>query len=537
MKTVPTGKRDRRRSQRGSVLSAVLIITAFLAIIAGALMTELSTNLLVSRVLVHRVVNEATVNSAVELAIDQLQSTPVGQPCPVPGSPTLNSLTATATYASCFTTSDSGPARIAGSSAFTVDGARVTIGTSGWNVDEYLVADSTNLYEFNFGSASPNYSFSLGGSVTGPAAAVPDVAAGAPNLLDLVPMGSNCGSTTNCVAVLTESAGDTPAQRCVMPSEDTVTASPAAGIRNPSIAFFGDASGNLYAYSPGTTGDADCTLTDQATLTGGMPIVAGPFVFPGGGGTDEIYVVASNGSASEIVRYSYNGGSLSYHSTRTLPFANVTGVAADGRTLPALLAIDYSGGQLTLAQIGSSYGVTLSGSTSVAATLAAAPGWCQCAGSKLIGIGGVNGGIYVFDTGLNLITSYSGGPAIATAPTGDPAGEWFYGASDGYLHELVQPPGQSNLVQAGAYGPLDGQTASSPVAGACPNGFCVYLATSNRSAYLTTLDSRNVVLTACLSAAPPACSGVNPRLWTRVQIGSMGNPRTVSVTGWSYYSP
>ena len=35
---------DRRRSQRGSVLSGVLIMVAFLAIISGALMTELSTN-------------------------------------------------------------------------------------------------------------------------------------------------------------------------------------------------------------------------------------------------------------------------------------------------------------------------------------------------------------------------------------------------------------------------------------------------------------------------------------------------------------
>jgi hypothetical protein len=50
---------DGRLSQRGSVLSGVLIITAFLAIISGALMTELSTNFLLSNALVNRVSTEA----------------------------------------------------------------------------------------------------------------------------------------------------------------------------------------------------------------------------------------------------------------------------------------------------------------------------------------------------------------------------------------------------------------------------------------------------------------------------------------------
>src|SRR5205807_10660567 len=45
---------DRRRRQNGSVLSAVLILVAFLAIISGALMTELSTNFLLSHALVNR---------------------------------------------------------------------------------------------------------------------------------------------------------------------------------------------------------------------------------------------------------------------------------------------------------------------------------------------------------------------------------------------------------------------------------------------------------------------------------------------------
>jgi len=84
MKAIRLMLKDRRRSQRGSVLSAVLIIVAFLGILSGALMTELSGGLISSRALVSRVTREATVNSAVELAINQLQSASLGSPCPGP---------------------------------------------------------------------------------------------------------------------------------------------------------------------------------------------------------------------------------------------------------------------------------------------------------------------------------------------------------------------------------------------------------------------------------------------------------------------
>jgi len=70
VKAIRAVLKDRKRSQRGSVLSGVLIITAFLAIIAGGLMTELSSSFLLSRAQLHRVDNEATVNSAVELALN-----------------------------------------------------------------------------------------------------------------------------------------------------------------------------------------------------------------------------------------------------------------------------------------------------------------------------------------------------------------------------------------------------------------------------------------------------------------------------------
>src|ERR1700738_2380660 len=75
MKSLRALLKDRRRSQQGSVLGGVLIITAFLAILSGALMTELSTNFLLSTDLVNRVNTEATVSSAAAMYINQLQST------------------------------------------------------------------------------------------------------------------------------------------------------------------------------------------------------------------------------------------------------------------------------------------------------------------------------------------------------------------------------------------------------------------------------------------------------------------------------
>src|SRR5256885_588265 len=94
---------DRRRAQRGSVLSAALIMVAFLAIVSGALMTALSTNFLLSTDLVNRINAEAAVNSATELGINRLQRAPsLNSACPTPVvTPTLNGLTAVATVAHC----------------------------------------------------------------------------------------------------------------------------------------------------------------------------------------------------------------------------------------------------------------------------------------------------------------------------------------------------------------------------------------------------------------------------------------------------
>ncbi|HVH63482.1 MAG TPA: hypothetical protein VNA65_07770, partial [Candidatus Dormibacteraeota bacterium] len=96
MKAVLELFRDGKRSQHGGILSGVLIMTAFVAIIAGALMTELSGNFLLASSLMSRTAAQATINSSVELSLSQLQSSQLDAPCPNLSSATLNNLTASA---------------------------------------------------------------------------------------------------------------------------------------------------------------------------------------------------------------------------------------------------------------------------------------------------------------------------------------------------------------------------------------------------------------------------------------------------------
>ena len=72
---------DRRARQRGSVLSGLLIIVAMLAILIGALMTDLSSSFVLSRTVGERVQREATVSSAMELGFYELQASAVPHVC------------------------------------------------------------------------------------------------------------------------------------------------------------------------------------------------------------------------------------------------------------------------------------------------------------------------------------------------------------------------------------------------------------------------------------------------------------------------
>jgi hypothetical protein len=216
----------------------------------------------------------------------------------------------------------------------------------------------------------------------------------------------------------------------------------------------------------------------------------------------------------------------------------VVGAAIDGTALPAHIAITYSTGDVSLEQINSNFSTVDLGHRSVTNSIAAAPSWfnSQIPGGNLFGVGGTNGNLYVLDMGVNLHAWYLlGGPSITTAPSADAAGDWFFGASDAYLHEVVQLPGQPAMVQVDAIGPLDGAAGSSAIAGACRSGLlCVYVATNQSTAYLTIFDRHTALINACIISSPSTCSGDNPRLWASLDIGATG---TVRVTGWSYYSP
>ena len=520
-------------------------------------MTELSTTLLVSRALVNKVETQATVNSAVELAFDRLQHTPLGAGCPGLSTVTLNGHTAVASYLSCAPAVDSRSpqfTRIASATPFTVDGTHVVLPSFGR--DEYLVGDvNSTLFAFNFGQSNPSWTYGVEGNLTGPPTAVAGNSSDGPTIFDLVPVSDpddnntypNCGQRGFCVAVLAEDPTSPPPQlACFMAANARVPDRPSAGAKNPGVVFFGDASGYVFAYDPngcqllaadsGQSGQGENGQGGNGQ--GGLPVVAGPVVLPGNGqGADEIYFVTSDGRSSQLVQYDYRRGALTAFATLDLPAANAIGMALERGSYPARLAITFAGGQVAVAQLRSNSGPTLLATSSVPAGISRAPYWCHCPGGDLIGVAGQNGGLYVLDTGLNLRSSYpGGGPAITTSPAADSAGDWFFGADDGYLY-MAQAGGQGRMAQAGRFGFLGARVGSSASVGSCGSGICIYLAVRNGGAFLVDLDARAALITACVSTSPPACSGANPRLWARVEVGDTGSSQTVHVTGWSYYSP
>lgn len=543
--------RDRRRAQRGSVLSGVLIMVAFLAIISGALTTELSTHFLISRALVTRVGNEATVNSAMELALDQLQNTALTSGCPgatsttpLPAPATLNGRTAAISYVSCWPAIRTGEpqygASIAPSAPYNIDGFHSVVNGQ----DLYLLGDSGGtVYQYQFGQSSPSWSMDLQTNITGPPLMMADVGASPPDPTDmsnLVPIagGGSSGCSFNACVKLLQQDTNRPAPDffCYMGANAPVTSRPAAGVASPSLVYFGDTSGTLWAYSATEAGR--CALQDSIA-TGNASVVAGPVVF-NNGGRDEIYIVTTNGSTSQLLRYTYQQGDsspLSRTDSVTLPFSNPVGVALEKTSVPARLAITFAGGGLAIVNIPTNYDPSLVASTGLGTGVADAPSWCSCPTGPQIGAGGANGTLYVLDTNLNVVASYASGTPIRTTPVSDGVGEWYFGADDGWLYEVQQPAGQSIMVQVSKYGPFFGQVRSSVQVGGCPTGICIYLGAMNSNAFMVALDARRARLIACLSTAPPACSSDNPRLLAQVEVGIAGSPQTVHVQGWSYYSP
>jgi hypothetical protein len=507
-------------------------------------MTELSTHFLISRALVNRVANEATMNSTMELAIDQLQTTPLESGCPSSSQSTENGRSAVATSVQCVQRRViAGPSTW---SSFNVDGTRVqSLGR-----DEYLVGDTSGVvHEYDFGKFSPNWSFSLGGSVVAQPQMMVDLT-GSADFIDLIPIhrptrqAGGCGPAMECVAVLLDTPPLRPNFLCYMPANaGGVVGQPAVGQNFPTLVFFGDTAGTLWAYrpvDPAGVGESDCgVMGSPATTPGNQAIVAGPVVIRCAGcphRTDEIYVVASGGASSYLVHFTYSSwaGGLNYVDRVPLPAPYAKGIAvAPGNST---LAISFWGGQVAVAQISSDYTMSVSPPASLPTAIAGAPYWCRCAGGDVIAVGGWDGGLYLLDASRNLIGSFQTGSRIRTTPSTDNAGNWFVGADDGYVYEVKQTT-PSTL--SARYGPLGGQIWSSPVAGSCHSGqtVCVYLGLQRNKPSIVPLDNRRAVFNACMSTSPPACSGDNPRLWARVEVGSAVSAQSVRVTGWSYYSP
>jgi hypothetical protein len=513
--------RDRKRAQRGSVLSGVLIITAFLAIITGALMTELSTNFILARDLVNRNTNEATVSSAMELALNQLQQPPVSSGCPNLQPASLNGQSASVSYLNCAPIASRSPQLIASSGGpFTIDG------THALGSGEYVVADSGGtVFGFPFEPStaqSPGWSVPLNGSVTGSPMAtldgsnVPVDVVPAANASALPATGAGCGEF--CVALIVEGAASSnPTLQCYLPTMDQVTASPAEGLANPQLAFFGDHSSRLYAFV--ATGASQCarqTFVD----TGYGPVVAGPVVFQNGS-RDELFVVV-DGNPARLLHYTFRSGSFGRLADNIpLPATGPVGMATQGTKL----AVAFGSGTVAVVKIDSGFDPTVLATRSVGSGIADSPYWAP---GGQIGVGGTNGTLYVLDPNLSVMTSYAGVSPIHTTPAVDAIGDWLFGADDGNLYEV--PAGQTNVLPITRFGAVGGSVGSGVQVGNCSQAICVYFGALNNAAYLVTLDARQAVLTSCIT-------GQQPCLWARVQVDTARTPQTVHVQGWSYYSP
>jgi hypothetical protein len=541
VKAIRRGLSDRQRSQRGSVLSGVLIIVMFLSVISGALMTALSTNFLLSSNLSNRVQTEATVSSAAELALNQLKATPISAGCSKPTQVSVNGQTAAASVLSCASVIDrrspQGFTQIASSNPFRTDGTLAQ--PAGLN--DYLVGDSGGtVLDYTFGQTTARWKVGLDASVTATPLAMADPGNGG-QYLDLVPAsGPVCQPAQFCLSVLSDNGSRAqPRQKCIVAAQGQVVTQPAVGRNNPRFAFAGDTAGRLYAVDTG----GNCDVEFPTTADG--PIVSGPFVFPcssgcGGPTTDWVFVISSSGGSSELEAFTFSSDQFRPAGGLSFNLSGALGVDLEATTLPSRIAITFAGGQVALVQIDGSGNMTSPPlQMPIQGGISGAPFWCHCPGSpaNLIGVGGNNGNLYLYQPDLNmsLYAKYAGGYAIRTAPSADAAGNWYFAADDGRLYE-VQNSGGPTMTLAATFG-SGGPFRSSPVLGPCQQDICIYLASTDARAYLVDLDARDVLLRACIGTVAAGCSpGLNPRLWTSVEIGVANNPQAVHVQVWSYYS-
>lgn len=565
----------RTGGQRGSILSALLIIVAFLAILGGALMNEISGQFLLTQTLGNRIALEATVNSSVEGEIGQLQTRVVPSRCSTDsttGSPiALNGDAAVASPACQAIVPDVVSQLAPGS--FPAEGAHITAGGR----NRYLVGDTAgNLYSYQFGQTSPTWRFVLDRGVSASPAQVPD-----PNnpghYMTAVPIGT--------AVELVDDSGFGVRKVCDMRASGTVVSQPGfetppsgAGAFFPTYVFFGDSSGTLYVFNAETSG-ATCSSIAQVTGLGG-PVVAGPLVLTGqqlngnkgcGGDADgasgtqtvEIFAVVNSGGSGRLVQYEYceasgNGksgtNSLGPSATpASLSISTPAGVAYSS-TIPVAggairLAVTSLTGQLTVASIrvssgsrGFTYSMATGGVAALGGSFSAAPYWCHCPGGDLIGAGNTNGTLYLFDPSLSQRLHFDdGGIPINSSPAADVNGDWYFGADDGYIHDVEPPASGAVMFPAAKFGPgmpVRGSAVVGGPADGCGGNACLYFGASNGSGFAQIGSIRVMDLRACPTSSPGStiCAG-GPRLWARVEVGNPAyvGGRGALVLGWSYH--
>jgi hypothetical protein len=465
-----------------------------------------------------------------------------------------------------------------GSGSFVVDAIHDVV--AGRN--RVLIANtsgSMNSYSSGTGISTWPAPLSLGGQPTAPPLTVAG-GGGSVNILAPVAAGGACAG--HCVVLFNEAnVRTTPSFRCNMVATATVAGRPTAGANFSGYVFFGDSGGTLYAYNM----SSGCASLTSASVGGsGSRVVGAPLVFDGGGGgsgSDEVFVLVTSSSGTNLQHWRYtevcnngegdgegNGNCENNRNRRretltriasiSLSGGNAVGYSASGTAVPLTLAVATGSGRLDLARISTSFNMSTPNGGSITlpnGTVAArAPYWCVCPGPDLIGVGGTNGTLYLFNT-TNLSLAYrydppaGGSPAINTTPMADAAGDWYFGANDGYVYDVEipvvgtqTPPIQ--LFKAARFGP-GGAISSSPVVVSCssparPVDVCMFFGSTPAGSFFARIGATRIAdLRACLSSANGStCTGI-PRLWALAQVGptAIWGAGGVYVQGWSFYSP
>jgi hypothetical protein len=558
-----------RRSQRGSVLSGLLIIIAFLAIIGSALMSEISSQFLMTRSLVDQVTAQATVQSGMENAIAQLQTRVVpfrcstDQPNPIALPNAVNSQWAAANQITCRSIV---PDVVRGLAAgdFTVDGTHVAIGAH--NI--YLVGDQNgNVFSYQFGQTAPLWKRSVSNAVSAPPA---EMAFGG-HFLGAVPNGSS--------VTLVNDFGSSASVGCSMPTSDVVRARPGfgAGTSFPTYTFFGDDSGRLYVSDPSCQAPASPSTQLGGSVVGGLMVLPGSVTTnqhsgacPGGGFGDgedrittttvDVMALISSSFSSTLVDVTYAEDSAGSNTEtcwitsnrRTLSFGNATGLSFYASGSKTLAAVGFGGGQLQLATItassahggssGFTYSLTRGQSVSLGGSIMRAPSWSTNGSS----VGAADGpSLFIFDSGLKQLFQYDGAVPINTSPGADIRGDWYFGADDGYVYDVEPPAAGNTMFKAARFGP-GGQIRSSPMVGSpgdgCSGNVCMYFGDASSGSYFAQIGNIRVMeLRSCITpgASSTSCvsaSATNPSLWARLEVGdpTYMQGRSVNVIGWAY---